>query len=244
MNSHCEAARAALARWAEDPALEPPVSGRFEGHLFCLPLDPSDEEKQRFVEACEAIGARALCIGLDFEGKGIVRVLMTSKYYERDSVHEPVADMVADAEVLDRSLEVVRIKLEALATQPGIPLRSNDARAMQERTGFDHYFEFHVRLAGDPTPERDAELQALAGELTRELGVKIPFSCNDMGAKTQRFLNARTYGLGLEESQRDVIDRITAAVTDRGYAVQKVISEYGVFDTNKALDRGWLEFVA
>lgn len=244
MNAHCEAARAALARWAAQPEAEPPVAGRFEGHLFCLPLDPSEAVKARFVAACEQIGARALCVGLDFEEQGLVRVLLTSKYYEHDDVRGPVAGLLADAEVLDGSLEVARIKLEALAAQPGIPRSSAAARAMQQRTGFDHYFEFHVRLAGEATPERDAELRALAADLTGELGVKVPFSCNDMGAKTQRFLNARTYGLGLDESQRQVIDRITAAVTARGYTIQKVIGEYGVFDTNKDLDRGWLEFLA
>ena len=109
-----------------------------------------------------------------------------------------------------------------------------------ERSGFEHYFEFHVKLRAEPTPENDERLKALARELTEELGVKVPFSCNNLGTKFQRFLNARTYGLGLEAS-RELVARIVAAAADRGFETAKVIEELIVFDTNKALDRGWLE---
>ena len=55
------------------------------------------------------------------------------------------------------------------------------------------------------------------------------------------FLNARTYGLGYASSAA-VVQRVLDAMTGQGFAASKVIREFIVFDTNKELDRGWLEF--
>ncbi len=59
--------------------------------------------------------------------------------------------------------------------------------------------------------------------------------------KRERFLNARTYGLGYKES-RQVPLRLAEAAGNRGFEVQKIIEELTVFDSNTELDHGWLEF--
>jgi len=71
--------------------------------------------------------------------------------------------------------------------------------------------------------------------------VKVPFSCNNMREKNQRFLNVRTYRLGYEDSAA-VVQRVVDAALRQGFTVSKVIREFIVFDTNKGLDQGWLEF--
>ncbi len=236
-NVHFEKTREALNLWMQDPSLEPPVSHTFECHIFCEPLDPCEETKQRFVEACEKAGLRALCLGLDYEGKGVVNVLQSTKYYTCDDVHTPVSHMLQDAQKLAETFKVVRLKLEAVAADPGVPQTKEEAAQIPGDT----YFEYHLKIKAPVTPENDKILKVLARELTKELGVKVPFSCNNMGAKTQRFLNARTYGLGYQESFA-LVERIVDAVCARGFEVSKVIREFVVFDTNKELDRGWLEF--
>src|SRR4051794_27590469 len=77
-NVHFARTREALRAWAEDPSRMPPVAGTFEAHVFCVPLDPSHEVKERFVTACDAVGIKALCLGLDYEGKGVVSVLQST----------------------------------------------------------------------------------------------------------------------------------------------------------------------
>ena len=236
LNPHFAATRETLARWEADPSLEPKVEHTFECHIFCAPLGPDEADKERFADACEAVGLKGLCLGLDFEGKGVVDVLQSTKYYTCPDVRTPVAMMLEDARRLDAHFEVVRLKLEAVAADPGVPQTDAEAEAMPGDT----YFEYHIKVRGEPSAENDAILKALGRELSEALGIKIPFSCNNLRGKNQRFLNARTYGLGYARST-EVVQRIVDAVEARGFEVSKVIREFVVFDTNKGLDSGWLE---
>ncbi len=238
-NEHFARAYATLERWDREPSTMPAIRDTFECHIFATPLDPDVATKQRFVAACEAADIKPLCLGLDYAGAGVVNVLQSTRYYRSDSPREPVAWMLRDAQALARvySGEIIRLKLEAMAFNPGVPLTDASAAALPGDT----YFEFHIKLGGRPvSAESDALLKQLARELTEELEIKVPFSCNNLGDKRQRFLNARTYGLGLP-SARARVSRIIDAVTTRGFEVRKVIEEFIVFDTNKALDSGWLE---
>jgi hypothetical protein len=242
-NVHYAATRSALEAWTADPAREPPVAGKFECHVFCAPLNPDPDAKQRFVEACQAADLKPLCLGLDFEGQGVVDVLQTTRYYDCPRVSDAVRLLLRDGEALGQALgpdAVIRLKLEAMANAEGVPQTAAEMQALSASSGWDHYFEFHIKFANPPTPEGDARLMELARELTEELEAVVPFSCNNLADKRQRFLNARTYGLGLVES-RVVVERIVAAATERGFKTHKVIEELIVFDTNKGLDRGWLE---
>ncbi len=241
MNAHFERAREVLARWTRAPESRPAVSEIFESHIFCAPLNPDAEQKAGFAEACQALGIKALCLGLDYADPGVVDVLQSTRYFTAPSPQSPVEQMLGHAEALQARFEVIRLKLEAMATDPGVPQTEEAMAAMNAATGYDHYFEYHVKLGGEVSPDNDARLKGLAAELTGELGVKVPFSCNNMGSKNQRFLNCRTYGLGAPAS-RAVADRVAAACQARGYEVSKIIAEFIVFDTNRDLDRGWLEF--
>jgi hypothetical protein len=236
-NGHFARTRETLKRWAEDPAQMPAVAGTFEAHIFCTPLDPTHEDKERFVAACAAVSVKALCLGLAYEGKGLVSVLQSTRYHDGADPSGPVANMLRDAEALSAHFEVVRLKMEAVATNEGVPQTDAEALAMPGDT----YFEYHLKIDAPVSPQNDEVLGRLARDLTRELDVKVPFSCNNMRDKNQRFLNARTYGLGFASSSA-VVRRIEEAVARQGLALSKIIREFIVFDTNKELDRGWLEF--
>lgn len=236
-NSHFARAEEALRLWEESPTSSPQVSGLFECHIFCSPLDPSDEIKERFVSSCQGADIKALCLGLDYQGKGVINVLQSTKYYECDDAKTPVSLMLRDAQKLAESFEVIRLKLEAMAWNPGVPVTDEDSRALPEG----HYFEFHIKIDAPVSRENDEILKSLAAELTKELGVKIPFSCNNMGNKNQRFLNVRTYNMGSASSER-LVNQVSDSLAKRGFLVGKIIKEFIVFDTNKELDRGWLEF--
>jgi hypothetical protein len=62
-----------------------------------------------------------------------------------------------------------------------------------------------------------------------------------MRDKNQRYLNLRTYQLGYSSSAA-IVQRVVDAMSRHGFTPAKVIREFIVFDTNKDLDRGWLEF--
>jgi hypothetical protein len=236
-NSHFTHATQTLEAWSQTPSLCPAISGTFECHIFCAPLHPDPESKARFVDACQKVGIKALCLGLDYEGQGVINVLQSTKYYELDNAKAAVELLLQDGLALSEYFEVIRLKLEAMAWNPGVPVTNEQSKSLPES----HYFEYHLKLDAPVSTENDQLLKQLARQLTQELGVRVPFSCNNMGEKNQRFLNARTYGMGASASAA-VVAQITEALTHKGFTVQKVIQEFIVFDTNKELDRGWLEF--
>jgi hypothetical protein len=217
------------------------VEGAFEVHVFVEPLDPPPEVIEAFRAACAAAPAptKALLLRLDYVGRGFVGVLQTSRY-----VHGGVADACAaarsDAAWLRRAgLRVVREKVEAVAQDAGVPQTADDAR----RAPTDRYFEFHVLIDGAARALDEADMRALravAAEFTRRLGTPVPLSYNAL-KPAQRFVNLRARAVGLREASAQVRALTEAVGAAGGLAVRKVIAEYICFDSNCAVDNGWLE---
>jgi hypothetical protein len=220
-----------------------PVTGSFELHVFVEPLDPPPEAVEAFRAACASATPpmKALLLELDYVGRGFVGVLQTSRYVTGD-VAAARAAVRGDAEVLRRAgLSVIREKVEAVATDEGVPRSDDDATRSPE----DRYFEFHVLVDGTehPLTEDDMrELRALAAELSARLGTPVPLSYNAM-KPSQRFLNLRARGVGLERAMVEVngLAAAISALPDRRLTVKKTIAEYICFDSNRAVDNGWLE---
>ena len=214
------------------------VQGPFELHVFVAPLNPSSEECERFASACAEGGIKGLHLFLVFD-QGPIGVLQSSVYVD-GGFHDALARCHENAEHLRaRGFRVIREKIEAAATNVGVPINAAEAR----RVPGDLCFEFHVSIAGpndEPLVHADHTfLERLAKELTTDFGTRVPLSWNAFKAG-QRFLNARTYGLGYQESM-EFVNTIVGRIEKQGLVARKLIREFVVFDTNKDLDRGWLE---
>lgn len=237
INTHIEKAKSTISTWENNIQLMPNISDTFEAHLFVGPINPPVELQQEFVRFCRSLGLRALNLGLNFEGAGVNTVLQTTKYYKVLSPLQALEQMVMDAEKLSEKFDVVRIKLESLAINDGIPQSNEEAHAIPGDT----YFEYHIKLKDMEISEtNDNKLKALSAKLTEELNIKVPFSCNNL-PDYQRFLNARTYQLGFKNSYA-LVDKIANAIQENGFTIDRIVSEFITYDTNKALDQGWLEF--
>jgi len=220
---------------------EETVTGLFELHVFVEPLDPPPEVVETFRAACRGAPApmKALLLELDYVGRGFVGVLQSSRYVEGD-VALARAAIAEDARVLRAAgFTVIREKVEALASDPGVPADAADAT----RSPADRYFEFHVlidRATGTLTDDDMRSLRALSERFTARLGTPVPLSYNAI-KPSQRFLNLRARGCGLDRAMQPV-DELRAAIGELGdLTVKKVIAEYICFDTNRAVDNGWLE---
>jgi hypothetical protein len=236
-NPHIQAAQETIASWKKNPELMPTISDIFESHLFVGPINPSPEQQQEFIRICKSLGLRALNLALNFEESGLNTVLQSSKYYKVSSPLLALEQMVQDAEKLNEHFEVVRIKLESLADNDGVP--QTDAEACN--IPGDTYFEYHLKLKDkDITAEDDEKLKSLSKKLCEELNIRVPFSCNNL-PDHQRFLNARTYKLGFKNSY-SLVEKVINAIKENGFTLDRIVSEFITYDTNKALDRGWLEF--
>ena len=230
---------------AGEASREPPaLTGRFELHVFVEPLNPPEAKVTAFREACAAATPpmKALLLHLDYVDKGFVGVLQTSRYVDGD---EAVAREAShhDAEVLRAAgLTVIREKIEAMADDAGIPVTPAEGRAAPA----DRYFEFHLAIDGKQKPLSEDDMRGLRGlsaEFSARLGTPVPLSYNAL-KPSQRFLNLRFRGVGLDEAMVTV-RALEAAIEALGdLEVKKLISEYICFDTNRALDNGWVEPLA
>src|SRR4051794_32668480 len=124
------------------------VTGTFEIHVFVMPLDPTPAIAQAFSVACRGSAdtphMKGLLLELDYEGRGFVGVLQSSRYV-RGTLEEAMAGAEEDARILgDAGFEVVRRKIEAVATSDGVPRTMDDAR----HSPADRYFEFHLLVDG------------------------------------------------------------------------------------------------
>jgi hypothetical protein len=217
------------------------VTGTFELHVFVEPLNPSPEQAEAFSVACRGAPTpmKPLLLNLDYVHQGFVGVLQSSRYVDGD-LEAAKRAASGDADVLRRAgFTVIREKIEALATNAGIPHTAQDAL----RSPADRYFEFHVLIEGREQPLTEADMVALRGlsqSHCAALKAPVPLSYNAL-KPSQRFLNLRSRGVGLDDALKPVheLERRIAALGP--LVVKKVISEYICFDTNRAIDNGWVE---
>jgi hypothetical protein len=218
-----------------------PVTGSFEIHIFVEPLDPPPEAIEAFRAACAAapVPMKALLLNLDYVGKGFVGVLQSSRYVNGD-VATACEAALRDAEHLRRAgLSVIREKVEAIATDEGVPQTARDADAAPG----DRYFEFHVlidRKSRSLTEEDMGRLRAISAQFSTRLGTPVPLSYNAF-KPSQRFLNLRSHGVGLAEALEPVRALEEQVASGGELYVRKTIAEYICFDSNRAVDNGSLE---
>ena len=211
-----------------------------------MPLDPDAATAAAFTAACrgdgEAPHMKGLLLELDYEGRGFVGVLQSSRYV-RGTLDEARQAAETDARMLRANgFEVVRRKVEAVSTNDGVPRTAEDAKRSPE----DRYFEFHVLIDGKGGPISNDDVQSLrtiARGMSARLGVPVPLSYNAL-KPAQRFLNLRARGVGLETAMVGVRELLEHVEATGVLHVVKVIAEYICSDDNRALDNGWLEPLA
>jgi hypothetical protein len=220
------------------------VTGTFELHVFVAPLDPPPEVVARFQAACQgaAVPTKALHLKLDYVNRGFVSVLQTSRYVQGDLAHAIESIHVDAAMIRAAGLEVIREKVEALGTNAGVPLNDDDARHEPEG----RYFEFHILIDGREhalSEEDMLSLRSVSRDFSERLRAPVPLSYNIM-KPSQRFLNMRGHGVGLDRASAPVHELERRIAGGGSLKVTKLISEYICFDTNPAVDDGWTEPLA
>ena len=217
------------------------VTGSFEIHVFVAPLDPPTGVVDRFRAACASAPSpmKALLLELDYVDRGWVGVLQSSRYVTGDVVTAREAARIDAAVLRAAGFDVIREKVEAVARNPGVPETDDDAR----RSPADRYFEFHLRIDGREGALGPAELTAIheiSVRTSARLGVPVPASFNALKPGL-RFLNLRARGVGLRRAMDTVGELARAIEAVDTLAVSKVIAEYVCYDSNRAIDDGWLE---
>jgi len=211
-------------------------TGTFEAHVtVTLAKGREEEEMDRFQAACAELGVKHIAIELP-SGE-TPRQPMTASFH-RGALAKVEAEVVAIAQALARKgFDVPRTKIEA----HGIPRDAPESDEEAARAPTTSYFEYHVKLA---LPS-DADLAEL-GSRCRALGAHLSRNARAGVGKdglVERFVTLRVHGKGrvtAEERFRELTKMLETAMGELGGALRGRIREYTVFDTNVALDRGWL----
>ena len=245
----------------------PSIKGISEIHVFFLPINPAEKTVKKFGEICAKINqSRAnttnftkikdchLC--LHYKGKGDLRVMQSSRYITSDDMNYIIKECYEEAEAIqqgfdealnngeiDEKVSVVREKIEAVASNVGVPKTNEECKSYPTK-----YFEYHIRLgrknedtATKITDGEIAELKQLSEVFTEKFGTPVPLSFNQTNEQ-QRYLNVRFQNIGSEQSKANVSKIVQAIEQSKNFKWIKTISEYVWFDSYRQLDGGWIDF--
>jgi hypothetical protein len=202
--------------------------GTFEAHIT-VEADDLDE-RQRFQSVCDELGVKSVLIELP---RGVTRSQPMTSTYHRGDLGEVIEQVAGLARSLrERGFSVTRLKLEAVTTNDGVPATDEDARAFPQG----NYFEFHVKL----TLPTEGDWEAVRVACARH---KAHLSSNALkrdGDAAQRFVTMRVYGAGRVRSEA-MFDELYQELVALGYPLSNKLCEYAIYDSNVAVDAGWID---
>ena len=205
--------------------------GNFEVHLTVC----AASRLEAFRAWCE--GARCKCVRIVLARGDHVEQPMATWRRGGTVLSEVLAEANQRAQELKRvGFEVVRLKIEADPANDDVP--ATDEAALLAPASL--YFEHHVKL------KREA---AAGTEMLLPLCVEQGAHLSRNAWKTfaegfeERFVTLRSYRAGWSTSDQQ-LQRLIAALRAAGEQIIDIESEYTVYDSNLALDAGWLPHAA
>jgi hypothetical protein len=204
-----------------------PCRGTFEAHLT-VQADGL-ERREDFRRLCAAVGVKCVLIEL---ARGVSRSQpMTASYHRGD-----LPAVMEEVEALHRRLcgggfAVVRVKLEAVATNAGVPATDEEAAALPEG-----YFEFHAKLRLPAGADLEP-LRQLCGRHGAHLS-RNDRKRDEDGA--ERFVTLRVYKAGRRRATA-ACEALLRDLAEAGFQVQSQQREFTVYDGRAELDAGWLD---
>ena len=201
--------------------------GEFEVHLTVR----ADGTLDAFRTWCDTERCKCARIVLA-RGEQVEQPMAT---WRRDDAELPdvLAEALRRADDLGRAgFAVARVKVEAAPFNEEVPA-TDEAAALQPPG---NYFEHHVKLLRAAGAGREGLLQAC-----HDHGAHLSRNAwrEPAGGFEERFVTLRSYRIGRPASEQQ-LRRLLAALEGAGEQVVEVESEYIVYDSNLALDAGWL----
>jgi hypothetical protein len=201
--------------------------GDFETHIT-VSLSASDEW-ERFRDWCSARRLKCVHIALD-RGVHASQPMLTS--YGTGPLEEALHEAKSICHALEAAeFSVVRVKTEVPPWNPDVPIADNAANFSNDR-----YFEHHIKVLLSV----DADLVAL-GNLVQPHGAQLSRNARrvrDDGLQ-ERFATQHCYHVGRDTAQQR-FESLVQVLCNAEYDVIETEQEYVVFDSNVALDAGWL----
>ncbi|MBC8737374.1 hypothetical protein F6X40_11220 [Paraburkholderia sp. UCT31] len=193
-----------------------------------------------FRSACHQLDVKPVVLALqDRAGATVLQDVMTSSVFSGDNRHALDELNRISTHLNYRGFEVVRRKLETVPWHPAAPSSENGVSVMPPGG----YFESHVAVVMD-LAEGGAEealvrkrLEALATAHGAHLS-RNAFKQLSPTAFTV-MMTLRAYD-GTREAFETARDALTSDLRAGGFAFEKVITEFSLFDSKSSHDSAWL----
>ena len=213
--------------------------GDFEVHLTvrAAAADPVDapeplDSLEAFNQWCREQQVKCIRIVLA-RGEHVEQPMAT---WRRAETHLPA--VIEEAHEMARSAEkegltVTRVKVEAAPQNQDVPVADIDAQGHPP----DNYFEHHVKLQRAVEQSEDA-----LTDVCLRHGAHLSRNAFRQSADglQERFVTLRSYGIGRDSSVA-ALKSLMADLEKLQEVVLETESEYCVYDSNLALDDGWLD---
>ena len=205
------------------------ITGEFETHLTIASSETVGVEPLRMLAADNEMKVTHILLS---RGEAPSQLMLTR--HNVGTLDETLAAAHAfTAQLATRGLKVCRTKIEVDATNPAAPADAPAAKA----NSADWYFEYHVKVLL-PSP---ADVDHL-GEVGRRHAAQLSRNAFLMrlDGREERFLTQRFYSTGRDQAS-PALDALTADLQQNGFTILDCEAEYVVFDSNVAMDAGWLD---
>lgn len=201
------------------------ITGNFETHLTVTACDGGPVPADFAAEA----GLKVSHIVLDC-GREPSQFMLTR--HSAGTLEQALAAAERlSTQLVNQRVKVCRCKIEIEAGNPAAPADSNQAAARPAQW----YFEHHVKLL---LPADTAPLEQISPKHSAHIS-RNAFRLRP-DAMTERFLTQRFYRTGRDTAQAALANLVQDLLRN-GFVILEQEAEYVVFDSNVALDAGWLD---
>ena len=217
-------------KWAELQARESRYDVR--GVPFEIHVTVRTTNIDGFRDACKVLDVKPIVLDLqDKEGLSVMTDVMTSSAFMGKN-REAYNEMKRISQGLtDHGLQVVREKIESAPWHPAAPSSDHENPTMPK----DCYFECHFGVLC--TDARKPRLLEIAESYGAHLSRNVFKQIDDEHYKIM--ITHRVYD-GTREEFMVTVDEITEVLGCNDFEVDKVITEFSVFDTKVSHDASWI----
>jgi hypothetical protein len=204
-------------------------TGEFETHLTIRAADDADVVRLRAWAAPRGLKCTHIVLA---RGQSISQPMLT-RHGGGELAEQRTAATELAQELHAAGFDVTRVKIEAAPWNSGVPQSDVEGKSHPR----ERYFEHHVKLlleAGADIAPLTAIAQRHAAHVSRSA-----LRQRDDG-REERFVTQRCCRVG-RATAHAALDQLVTALTSANYEIIDVEEEFVVYDSNVALDAGWIE---
>ena len=200
---------------------------------FEIHITVKNAEVNKFIEACQIIGAKPLLLDLQKStGETALYDLMTSQIHVGDNTSAYNAMCQTSAGLAAHGFEVVREKIETVPWHPAAPSKFDAIVVMPPNS----YFESHLAVV-IPTYRLNALREHIKTFEGCHISKNIFKKLDDDFVKIM--VTLRSYTSAYEDFQ-DRVKQCFNFIEDGGFKVEDPIVEFSIFDTKVSHDAEWI----